>query len=82
VAIGLVYVNRSFMYHMWDEVYLAGRWIPIDATLGRGGIGAAHLKLAHSSFAGASACDLFLPLGQVAGRLKIEVLEVEEGIGD
>ena len=47
VAIGLVYVDQAggFGYHMWTEMYLSGHWIPLDATLGQGGIGAAHLKL-------------------------------------
>jgi hypothetical protein len=78
-AMGLVYMQgkQSFGYHMWDEVYVEGRWVPIDATLGQGGIGAAHLELAHSSLKGASAYSSFLPVIQVIGRLKIEVLEVE-----
>jgi hypothetical protein len=78
-AMGLVYMQgkQAFGYHMWDEVYVGGRWIPIDATLGQGGIGAAHLELAHSSLKGASAYSSFLPVIQVIGRLKIEVLEVE-----
>jgi len=78
-AMGLVYMQgkHSFGYHMWDEVYVDGRWVPIDATLGQGGIGAAHLELAHSSLKGASAYSSFLPVIQVIGRLKIEVLEVE-----
>ena len=77
VAIGLVYQDQKFLYHMWDEVYLGGRWIPLDATLAQGGIGAAHLKLAHSNLEGASAYASVLPVAQVAGRLKIELLEVE-----
>jgi len=78
-AMGLVYMQgkQSFGYHMWDEVYVDGRWVPIDATLGQGGIGAAHLELAHSNLKGASAYSSFLPVIQVIGRLKIEVLEVE-----
>jgi hypothetical protein len=77
VAIGLVYQDQKFLYHMWDEVYLGGRWIPLDATLAQGGIGGAHLKLAHSNLEGASAYASVLPVAQVAGRLKIELLEVE-----
>jgi hypothetical protein len=77
VAIGLVYYKQSFLYHMWTEMYLEGRWIPMDATLAQGGIGAAHLKLVHTSLHGASALSSFLPVAQVAGRLKIEILEVE-----
>lgn len=79
VAIGLVYMpsHQAFGYHMWDEVYIGDRWIPVDATLAMGGIGAAHLKLAHHSLDGAAAYVSFLPIAQVAGRLKIEVLDVE-----
>jgi hypothetical protein len=79
VAIGLVYITASqeFGYHMWTEVYIDKHWIPIDATLAKGGIGAAHLQLAHSSLKGASAFSSFLPAVQVVGRLKIEVVEAE-----
>lgn len=79
VAMGLVYdgSTQSFLYHMWTEVFVGKRWIPLDATLADGGIGAAHLKLAHSSLQGASAFSSFLPVARVAGRLKIEILEVE-----
>ena len=81
VAIGLVYIEQrdgpAFGYHMWNEVYVADRWVPLDATLARGGIGAAHLKIANSNFEGASAFSSFLPVAQVAGRLQIEIVEVE-----
>lgn len=79
VAIGLVYMQgrQSFGYHMWTEVYVDRRWTALDATLGKGGIGAAHLKLAHSSLKGGSAYGSFLPIIRVIGRLKIEILEVE-----
>ncbi len=78
-AVGLVYMQgaQSLGYHMWTEVYIGNRWIPLDATLGQGGIGAAHLKLGHSSLKGAAAYSSFLPVIQVIGRLKVEVLEVE-----
>jgi hypothetical protein len=79
VAIGLVYVDSAggFGFHMWTELYLRGQWVPFDATLGRGGIGAAHLKLGDSDLAGASAYSSFLPVAQVAGQLKITVESAE-----
>jgi hypothetical protein len=79
VAIGLVYQagTQSFAYHMWDELWIGDHWLPLDATLGRGGIGAAHLKLTDSSLAGAQAYSCFLPVAQVIGQLRIEILEVE-----
>jgi len=90
VAIGLVYVPEAsadggasgnagagFLYHMWTEVYVAGGWVGLDGTLGKGGAGPAHLKLATSSLHDATAYSSMLPVAQVLGRLKIEVLEVE-----
>ncbi len=81
VAIGLVYIEQEgkafFAYHMWDELYLGKHWIPMDGTLGQGGIGAAHLKIANSSLQGASAFSSFLPVANVAGRLKIQIEDVQ-----
>jgi hypothetical protein len=79
VAVGLVYMPRSqtFGGHMWTEVYVAGRWIGLDGTLGKGGIGGGHLQLAHSPMSGVAAYNVFYPVLQVIGRLKIEVLDSE-----
>jgi hypothetical protein len=76
-AIGLVYMEPSaaFGYHMWTEVYIGDAWIPLDATLATGGIGADHLKLAHASLKDAAGYSSFLPVIQVMGRMKIEVVE-------
>lgn len=79
VVVGLVYVDSlsAFGGHMWTEANLDGRWIPLDATLGRGGIGGAHLKLSDSSLNddGPSALSSFAPLMLVIGQMQIEVLE-------
>ena len=79
VAMGLVYyeAKRGYAYHMWNEVWSGDRWVPLDATLGRGGIGAAHLKLGDSNLDGATAYSAFLPVFRVMGQLQIELVEVE-----
>ncbi len=79
VATGLIYIasRQGFGYHMWCEVYVDGTWIPLDATLGRGGIGAAHIKLGHSSLAGGAPLASLLSVAQVMGQLKIEVIDVK-----
>lgn len=78
VAMGLVYVpSQALGFHMWTEVFVGDEWVPLDATLGQGGIGAAHLKLAQSSLSGPGALAGFLPLAQVLGRLKVEVLSYQ-----
>ncbi|MFN0199759.1 MAG: transglutaminase-like domain-containing protein [Planctomycetaceae bacterium] len=79
VAVGLVYAEgqQSFAGHMWTEAYFGNQWIPLDATLGRGGIGGAHIKLADASLSDDSPAPVltFLPLLNVLGKMKIEILE-------
>jgi transglutaminase-like putative cysteine protease len=79
VAVGLVYMPQAqtFGCHMWTEVYVAGRWIGLDGTLAKGGIGGGHLQLTHSPLAGAAAYNVFFPVMQVVGRLKVEVIDWE-----
>lgn len=77
VVVGFVYVDKlsAFGGHMWTEANLDGHWVPLDATLGRGGIGAGHLRMLASSLSddGASAISCFAPL--VVAQLQIEVLD-------
>jgi len=79
VAMGLIYYpqQQSFAYHMWTETWITDRWVPLDATLGRGGIGAAHLKIAHSNMEGSGAFASFLPVVRVLGQLELEIEKVE-----
>jgi len=77
VAIGLVHYRGGFAYHMWTEAWIKDRWVPLDATLGHGGIGGGHLKLADATLAGASAYSAFLPVVRVLGRLELKVVKVE-----
>jgi len=79
VAVGLVYLDgtQSFFYHLWTEAFIDGRWIPIDGTQAQGGIAADHLKIADSGLTGASAYGVFLPVAEIVGRLKIDVVEAK-----
>jgi transglutaminase-like putative cysteine protease len=78
-AVGLIYVEAkqpAMCYHMWNEVYVDGRWIPLDANAG-GATGAAYLKIAQSDLKGVSSATCFLPVAQVFSQLKIEIEDVE-----
>jgi transglutaminase superfamily protein len=79
VAFGLVYYppEKGFAYHMWNEVWINDRWVPMDATLALGGIGADHIKLGDSNLSGGSPLADLLSVIQVFGRLELEVLEAE-----
>ncbi len=70
VAIGLVYQpsTQSFGYHMWNELWIGDRWVPLDATLGRGGIGAAHLMLTDSDLAVRKLTVAFCPWHKSSGN--------------
>jgi hypothetical protein len=78
-VVGLVYdVHDSFSFHMWTEVFVADRWVPLDATIGQGGIGAAHLKLADTNFAVEQGLESYWRVGETIGQIvKLEVVEVE-----
>lgn len=80
VVVGFVYAQslNAFGGHMWTEVFLNGKWIPLDATLGRGGIGAAHIKLADTGFQedGPAPTASFLPILRVIGNMTLQVKSV------
>jgi hypothetical protein len=79
-VVGLVYVRplNGFGYHMWTEVWLDGHWFPLDATRPQGGTGCGHIKIAHNNLSGADGSLVFLPVLQVMGKLKIEVVKITE----
>jgi transglutaminase-like putative cysteine protease len=79
VALGLVYYRQAggFAYHMWTEVWVHGHWLPLDGTLGQGGIGAAHLKVSSGNLEGVAAYTALLPVLELLGKLQLEMVTVE-----
>jgi hypothetical protein len=61
---------------MWTEVWVRGQWMPIDATLGRGFVGATHLKVLDSSWHDVQSFTPLLPLLRVVGKASIEVVSI------
>lgn len=81
IVVGLVYAERfgAFGGHMWTEAWLDGKWIALDATLGRGGIGAGHLRLADSDLAdeGPAPVTAFVPLLDLLNNVEINIVSTE-----
>ncbi|MBY0524676.1 MAG: transglutaminase-like domain-containing protein [Gemmataceae bacterium] len=81
IAVGLVYVDGPkpvLGYHMWTEVWVRGEWVPIDATLGKGSIGAAHLKISDHSWYDTQSLKPLLPVMRVMlAKVQIEVVKAE-----
>jgi hypothetical protein len=79
-AVGLIYVLKGkpgFGFHMWTEVWIEGRWLGLDGTLGRGGVSATHLKVADHHWHNVESLTPLLPVNRVLGKLAIEVVRVE-----
>jgi hypothetical protein len=80
-TIGLLYVekNRQPMmgFHMWTEVWIDGQWLGLDATLGLGGVSAAHIKINDHSWHNTASLTPLLPAGRVLGKITISVLSSE-----
>ncbi|MCA9217054.1 MAG: transglutaminase domain-containing protein, partial [Planctomycetales bacterium] len=81
VVVGLVFdkERKGFLYHMWNEVWITDRWIPLDATVGQGRVGADHIKFHHSSLAGQSPYNIVTPIMNAIGRLQIKISGVKYG---
>jgi hypothetical protein len=82
-ALGLVYVTDRqkgpvMGFHMWTEVWIKGQWFGIDATLGRGSVGATHVKIADSSWHDTHDQKPLLPVTRVLGKVTMEVLSVDD----
>jgi hypothetical protein len=81
VVVGLVFSESygAFGGHMWTEAWLDGKWIPLDGTLGKGGIGTGHIRLADSSLSddGPSPISSFVPLLNVLTDVTIEAVNTE-----
>ncbi|NIP56632.1 MAG: hypothetical protein GWM92_00870, partial [Gemmatimonadetes bacterium] len=69
-AVGLVYVDGSFFYHAWPEVWL-GEWVAVDPTFGQYPADAAHIRFVIGGLAQQ------VEIVRLIGNLQIEVLEVE-----
>ncbi len=79
VAFGLIYAEHlgGFAYHMWTEVWITDRWIPMDATLGQGGIGCDHIKLGDSNLNGSESLAAMASVAQVLNQLELDIVYVE-----
>jgi transglutaminase-like putative cysteine protease len=80
-AIGLIYADSKagpvMAFHMWTEVWVQDQWVPLDATLGRGYVGATHLKITDHSWHDTRSLTPLLPLIRILGKVQIEVVSAQ-----
>lgn len=73
---GIVYSEEhgGFLYHTWNEVWVAGRgWQPLDATFGQAHADATHVKLLE----GETGAEL-MPIVQLVGRVRVGAVTAHE----
>lgn len=69
ICLGIVYKDGLFYYHAWPAVYSAGRWQPIDPTLGQEIADATHIKLLEGSN------DSLVGLMRAVGKLNVRIID-------
>jgi hypothetical protein len=65
---GIVYLDGSFYYHAWVEIYL-GKWIAVDPTMNQFPADATHIKFVEGEL------DKQLLLLSIVGKIAVDVLE-------
>ena len=74
-ALGLLYVEHAkkgpvMGFHMWAEVWVDGRWQPIDGVMGRGFVGATHLKVSDHSWHDIQSLTPLFPVSSRPGKTR------------
>jgi len=68
ICVGIVYMDRSFYYYAWAEVFL-GRWISVDPLMNQIPADPTHIKFAEGGL------EKQAEMIKVIGKLKIKILE-------
>jgi hypothetical protein len=79
-AVGVMYGQGIFAYHMWPEVYvgewiaLDAKWLAVDKQSGEYYTDATHIKLGDSALDEGIFQEMGQAMSEVIGKLKLEVL--------
>jgi hypothetical protein len=80
-AVGIMYAEGFFAYHMWPEVYVGDwvsldpKWLARDEATGEYYTDATHIKFGHSYLGENMYQEMLLSTSEIIGRLKLEILE-------
>jgi transglutaminase-like putative cysteine protease len=77
LAMGAVYYGGIWGGHAWTEVWIDGRWLPLDAAVYAPGLASATRLAAGTSSLQDGGGELTGRLGQMFGNVDIDIVEVE-----
>lgn len=75
IAAGLLYLDGDFLYHAWNEIWLADQWLSVDATINRIPAPITHIRLVSGE------TRELVGIGAVIGRLQLVVPNHEATAG-
>lgn len=87
-AVGIMYADGIFAYHMWPEVYvgrwvdLDAKWLAIDGKTGEIYTDATHIKMGRSNLDENIFEEMVGAIAEIIGKLELEILDYsldEEG---
>lgn len=80
-AVGIMYVDGFFAYHMWPEVYV-GQWIGLDAIWlakdnhsGEYYTDATHIKFGLSNLDENMFAEMITSISEIIGKLRLEIID-------
>jgi transglutaminase-like putative cysteine protease len=83
-AVGIMYANGIFAYHMWPEVYvgrwigLDAKWMALDAETGEYYTDATHIKFGRSNLDENIFEEMVKAVSEIIGKLKLEIIDHQQ----
>ncbi len=84
-AVGIMYGDGIFAYHMWPEVFvgkwinLDAKWLAVDEETGEYFTDATHIKFGRSSLDDNIFEEMVKAVSEIIGKLDLQVLDFDEG---
>lgn len=80
---GIVHTERFagrrnvFVWHMWTQAHIDGRWVDLDAALEQDDVDARHIAIGLMTLNDAGLAEMAVPIWNLMGKLRIEAVEVK-----
>jgi transglutaminase-like putative cysteine protease len=84
-AVGIMYANGIFAYHMWPEVYvgrwigLDSKWLAVDKESGEYYTDATHIKFGRSALDENIFKEMAKAISEIIGKLRLEIIDYSPG---
>ena len=70
--------DNVFVWHMWTQVWIDGRWVDLDAALEQDDLDPTHIAMGLVTFSDSGLADMAVPIWNLIGQITIEAVSVEK----